>query len=34
MICRGTCVAPFVYDSRELGWEELVKRIVEKHVDR
>ena len=30
----GTCVAPFVYDSRELGWEELVKRIVEKHVDR
>jgi phosphoglycolate phosphatase-like HAD superfamily hydrolase len=29
----GTCVAPFGYDARELGWEELAKRIVEKHVD-
>jgi hypothetical protein len=30
----GTCVAPFVYDAREDGWEELAKRIVEKHVDQ
>ena len=30
----GTCVAPFVYDAREDGWEALAKRIVEKHVDR
>jgi hypothetical protein len=30
----GTCVAPFVYDAREDGWEALAKRIVERHVDR
>ena len=31
----GTCVAPFVYDAREEGgWEELARRIVEKHVDQ
>jgi hypothetical protein len=29
-----TCVAPFVYDAREDGWEVLAKRIVEKHVDQ
>ena len=30
----GTCVAPFVYDAREFGWEALTKRIMEKHVDQ
>ena len=29
----STCVAPFVYDVREEGWEELAKNIVEKHAD-
>ena len=29
-----TCVAPFIYDVRqEKSWEELAKKIVEKHVD-
>jgi phosphoglycolate phosphatase-like HAD superfamily hydrolase len=28
-----TCMAPFAYDAREGGWEEIARRIVEKHVD-